>query len=213
MSQIINGVVVLAGVNPEGEIQCIDGTYLVAGLDPDGQPHVISVDANGAIDGGGSSLSDDNPANIGYAPSAGVGTSASRDDHVHDVVLTNNQAQLGADVAMPTANTFYDGPSLSLAAGIWLIMASCHFVNGSPSSGQLTMKLWDGTTVYSSADQSASGTNFPVQVSIQAIVPLSITTTVKASGTCNLANAIFKAAAALNGAGNNASTLSVVRIG
>jgi hypothetical protein len=126
--------------------------------------------------------------------------------------LIPTMSQLGADVSMPTANTFYDGPSASLVAGIWLVMASVHVVNGATGGGQITAKIWDGTTVWASGLQSASGTNFPVQVDVVAIVTLVATTTVKVSVTCNLANATLKAAAVTNGAGNNASTLVALRV-
>ena len=38
--------------------------------------------------------------------------------------LTYLKAQLSADVAMTTASTTYDGPSLSLVAGTWLLIRS-----------------------------------------------------------------------------------------
>lgn len=53
--------------------------------------------------------------------------------------------QLSGNVNMNAANTFFDGPSLSLTEGTWLLMGS---VTLSPAAPDIcVVKLWDGTTV------------------------------------------------------------------
>lgn len=203
----IIGTVLLAGINPAGDPKYINGTVLVAGLNASGQAEYLDPDNLG---GGGADLSDSNPANVGYAPSAGVGTEASRSDHVHDTVLTNSQALLGADVAI-TANAFADGPSLSLAAGIWLITASLHVLNGAAGNQGLTAKIWDGTTTQTSACTSVLGSG-AAQITLMCIVTLGATTTMKISATVT-ANSTIKAAGVNNGQGNTASFIQAVRIG
>lgn len=96
-------------------------------------------------------------------------------------------ATLGADVTMTNANTFYDGPSASFAAGTWLIV---YKVAAYPSSstGQtqdITAKLWDGSTVWDEASQAfpanTSSATLALQCGGSAIVTLASTTTVKVS--------------------------------
>jgi hypothetical protein len=92
-------------------------------------------------------------------------------------------ATLGADVTMTNANTAYDGPSASFAAGTWLIMFQMQFTNGSNTqSREYTCKLWDGSTVYAEAQNdnwAANGNTYQMQVSGMAIVTLGSTTTLK----------------------------------
>jgi hypothetical protein len=131
--------------------------------------------------------------------------------------LTNSTSQLSSDVTMTTANTFYDGPSLSLAAGTWLLNASVDLQTTSTSSAvNFTCKLWDGTNVASSgytaigATSSAAVKN--VQMAINGIASLASTTTWKISCTSATASQLIKAAATNNSPGNSASTLVAVRI-
>jgi hypothetical protein len=111
-------------------------------------------------------------------------------------------ARLGADVSMPTT-AWYDGPSLSLPAGTWLLIASLTFYGA--SNPTVTVKLWNGTTVYGSGEGNTGSTG---RVTITALgkVTLATTTTVKVSAASSSA-ATMQAASASNGAGNNASTL------
>lgn len=54
---IIANTVVLAGINPDGDVRPIANgpAVLAAGLDPDGLPHILAVDADGNLSGGGGS--------------------------------------------------------------------------------------------------------------------------------------------------------------
>jgi hypothetical protein len=130
---------------------------------------------------------------------------------------TNSTSQLSSDVAMTTANTFYDGPSLSLAAGTWLLNASVDLQTTSTSSAvNFTCKLWDGTNVassgYAAIGATSSGAVKNFQMAINGIASPASATTWKISCTSATASQIIKAAATNNSPGNNASTLVAVRI-
>lgn len=126
-------------------------------------------------------------------------------------VVTNSMNQLAADVTMTSADTFYDGPSLSLVAATWLIMYSVHVLNGQVTGQDHTTKLWDGSTVWASTCISHNGSG-DAQHSGTAIITLGSTTTVKVSVASKGAASTILKAAANNGAGDNASTLVAVRI-
>ena len=111
--------------------------------------------------------------------------------------LTSSTAYLSADVSMASANTFYDGPSLSLAAGTWLLLGSVE----TTTSGWVTAKLWDGTTVASAVTgyQQTSGGGIAFQIA--AIVAPSATTTYKISAASQRTAGTMNATPANNGTG------------
>lgn len=206
----ILGTVLLAGINPAGEPKYIDGTLLVAGLNASGEMEYLDPDNIGS----GSALSTNNPANIGYAPVPGSGTLASKDDHVHDVVLTNAINALAAGVTLTTAATYYDGPSLSLAAGIWLVVASItvqHAASG--ANPHYNIKIWDGTIVYGSGESGHAGNSHRQVLTAVGLITLVSTTTIKVSATGSV-NGGSMLAACINGdTPPKASQLVAVRIG
>ena len=114
--------------------------------------------------------------------------------------------------SMASANTYYDGPSVTLSAGDWFLCGQV-VINSLLTSGALTAKLWDGSTVAASAIEDY-GTNGDNTIPISQIVHPSGSATWKISvaATAVSSNAI-KAAARLNGAGNNASYLVAMKIG
>jgi hypothetical protein len=124
--------------------------------------------------------------------------------------LTSATNQLAADVSLSTANTYFDGPSLSLAAGTWLLTASLTLESTSTLFYQV--KLWNGTTVAASIETANAFASGSVGVSLSALVSPGTTTTYKASVACSSTPGLIKAATVANGSGNNASTLVAVKI-
>jgi hypothetical protein len=118
---------------------------------------------------------------------------------------------LGADVTIVSANTFYDGPSVSCVAGTWLLIAQISMLSG--LGAQFTAKLWDGSTVTSSSEFDA-GSTLQSPIPIVGIVTPGGTTTYKVSVASQrgASDGAIKAAAATNGAGNNATKLVGLRI-
>ena len=101
---------------------------------------------------------------------------------------------------------------MSLAAGTWLI-GGCVLVNDTAAAGTFTGKLWDGTTVASSAQLRTVSAGLPAELALPpAIVSPVGTTTYKISVACDDAGMKILAAAPTNGAGNNASAIVAVQI-
>lgn len=126
--------------------------------------------------------------------------------------LTTATANLGADVSIAASNTWYDGPSVSLAAGTWFIVG--HVTVKSSLTGTLqhtTAKLWDGTTVLDSGETSFSSTDHHT-ITLSGIVSLAGTTTLKISVATDNTFTTLLAAASHNGAGNNASTIRAIKV-
>jgi S-adenosylhomocysteine hydrolase len=121
---------------------------------------------------------------------------------------------LGSDVQITSANTYFDGPAVSLAAGTWFITATVTVQTGD-STGQVTAKLWDGTTVEASTEHTMFSNAAVTSLGLSGIVVLGSTTTMKVSvavSNFGATNHKIKAAAVSNGAGNNASHIRAVKI-
>lgn len=92
--------------------------------------------------------------------------------------LTTVEASLASDVSMSSGGTWYDGPSVSLTTGTWLLVASVTI--RLDSGAYLVGKLWDGTNVEASGQHDAANpTN--IQMGLGGNVTVSSTTTWKVS--------------------------------
>lgn len=199
------------GYQKESEKNAANG---YAGLDGssklNGSQQRYGTSANTACEGNDSRLSD------ARQPTGAAGGALSGTYPNPGINLTSSEANVSADVTMANANQFYDGPSLSLAAGTWLIIGTITVASANNSILRATAKLWDGTTVESSTEATspAMGTNLRglVSLTLSGIVTLGATTTMKISAAATVASSLIKAAAVDNGAGNNASFLRAVRI-
>lgn len=122
------------------------------------------------------------------AGAVGTSTRYARADHVHPalaVALTNSSNYLSADVAIGTPSAFVDGPSLTLAAGTWLLIGSVEMLGSSTTTRTFTAKLWDGTTTTSKARCDTTGTALAIiaTLSLSGIVSPGTSTTYKISAT------------------------------
>lgn len=61
--------------------------------------------------------------------------------------VTVSEGILGAPVTMTNANQFYDGPTITPAAGKYMFLGRVLCTNNSSLADNLAAKLWDGTTV------------------------------------------------------------------
>ncbi len=91
------------------------------------------------------------------------------------------EAVLTSPVTIVNANTFYDGPSLSLAAGSYLIEAEADTSSVAATPTGFTIRIYDGTTVHAArlAYNSDNNANGGAHLSCKARVTLGGTTTVK----------------------------------
>lgn len=132
------------------------------------------------------------------------------------VTITTAEASLGSDVTITTAGTFYDGASVSLAAGTWFVLAQAT-ISGTASNGFTNAgiaKLWDGTTVEASGEtafnnDAAAGPRV-VTITLIGIVSPGGTTTYKISCTLQQTGAgtgLIRAATPDSGSGNHATRI------
>jgi len=117
---------------------------------------------------------------------------------------------LTADVTMTSANTPYDGPSLSLVAGTYYLSGQITIT--AANNGTQTVKLWDGSTVISST-QAYQVTNSNNSISIAGFVTLATTTTIKITALADFTGAVMRATPTINGTGctNTASYLLAIK--
>jgi hypothetical protein len=129
------------------------------------------------------------------------------------VALTNASAFLASDVSMASANTWYNGPSVSLAAGTWLVMASATMGRTTTTAGHYNLRISDGTTHYASVQQyHVSIANNWAALSCNAIITLASTTTILLQAAGSITLDVLKATTPNNGSGANATGIVAVKI-
>ncbi len=101
---------------------------------------------------------------------------------------------LAADVTIAAVLTLYDGPSISLGAGTWLVMGALDYTG---PVDWFVARMWDGTTVYEShATYMSTATAGESIVFPGTLVVLAATTTVKLSaGSVSNTGGLIKATA------------------
>lgn len=135
-----------------------------------------------------------------------------------DINLLTASNSLTTDVSMSSGSTFYDGGTVSLPAGTWLITATATIESSNNSAMKITGKIWDGTTVYSASEGSVGslggGAKGYVNISMNSLVTVSSTTTIKGSYASTIASCSLKAATADNNTGTSGKTtlITAVRI-
>ena len=129
--------------------------------------------------------------------------------------ITSLSASLSADVALTTTATWYDGPSVSLPAGTWLVIGQITHVRSATTAETIYSRISNGTTHYSSTQfYHASVTGTGVILPMIAKITLAATTTIKlqATSSAGASTSTMKAALTANGAGNNATNIIAVRL-
>ena len=129
--------------------------------------------------------------------------------------VTTVDATLGGDVTMTNANTFYDGPSASFAAGTWLVLwqVTAYPASGTGQTQDITAKLWDGTTVHGESSQAfpanTSSATLALHTGGAAVVTLGGTTTLKVSVASIRAGGSIRRNVPDNSASSNTATRMV----
>ena len=129
--------------------------------------------------------------------------------------ITSLSASLSADVALTTTSTWYNGPSVSLAAGTWLVIGRITHVRSATTAETIYARFSNGTNHYASTQfyhASVNGTG--VVLPMFAVISLAATTTVKlqATSSAGASTSTMKAALTANGAGNNATNIIAIRL-
>lgn len=130
--------------------------------------------------------------------------------------LSSASAALAADVSLTTSNQWYDGPGISLATGTWLVGATITQVRSATTAETIYGRLSTGTVHYASTQMyHASLNGSGVTMSLNALITLAATTTVKCqcATSAGNANSRMKAATTANGSGNNATLITALKVG
>lgn len=128
--------------------------------------------------------------------------------------LVTQSSYLGADVPLDDAN-YHDGPSLTLAAGTWLVHGTATLLGRSAGNDYFPCKIWDGAaTTYASGEGSAAGGSGPCCVTLvaQATLAVSTTLTLSAASAFGTGGAAIKAAMPHLAAGNTATRLVALKV-
>lgn len=150
-----------------------------------------------------------------------VGTPETKKATLLDVVkgvLDVKHAKLGTDVNITADNTWADGPSLSLSAGSWLVMALVTL-----QKTATTEVIWQARLTNAAASthyaetgaNSASVANQGVALTMVTLIVLESTTTVKIQATTSSGRSTttnIKAQLAANGSANTATQITAIRV-
>lgn len=129
--------------------------------------------------------------------------------------LTKETAALGASVALPVSGTWYDGPSVNISAGTWLITATASFNRSTNILTTWEARLYDGAnTLASSGVTTPALVNFAANASLSAVISVTASKTIKLQATTNAGAAacLMLSTTAVYGSAK-ATTISAVRIG
>lgn len=77
---------------------------------------------------------------------------------------------LAADVPLNNAANYFDGPSVALGVGVWLVIGTVTFTDSSVASPNLNAKLWDGTTQLAAAAASTGVATTITSISLSGVI-------------------------------------------
>jgi hypothetical protein len=129
--------------------------------------------------------------------------------------ITYAEAALAANVQLTTTGTFYDGPSVSLAAGTWIVFGYITVTRNATTAATYTGRIDSGGSTVASTQLSVVSLNpHSGNLALQAVVVLGSTTTVKLTATSSAGTTSTNMRAATNtyGGGDNATRIIAVRL-
>jgi hypothetical protein len=112
--------------------------------------------------------------------------------------LSSASGALTADVTMTTAGTFYNGPTVTLAAGTWLVLAQATVASPVNSAQRVTVRISNSSTTYYAEGQQSmaaggAGTRVTGTINLNAIVTLTGSTTLRIEATSTVNSSLLKA--------------------
>jgi len=129
--------------------------------------------------------------------------------------ITNATAALASDVALSVSNQWYDGPSISLSAGTWLVMAHATYNRAATTAATRFLRITNKTTHYASTSEYHPSVNpNSANLFVAATIVLASTTTIYIQAATSVGSSaeLLKAATATNGSGNNATQINAIKL-
>lgn len=124
-------------------------------------------------------------------------------------------AALAADVQLPASGTWYNGPLISLPAGVWLINAQVTLFRNATTAANYFARITNGTNHHASSQMyHASVSGISVNIALTCIITLTGTTDIKIQATTSAGatTELMKAATTAYGSGNNATQINAIRL-
>lgn len=130
------------------------------------------------------------------------------------ITIDSASSALSAAVGLAVTSTWYDGPSVTLDAGTWLITATASFSRSTAVATVWEARLNNGTTSYASGNTfTPAVANNAASISLSAVVTLTASTTVKLQATTNAgATAAQMRDTTLNGGIDKATHINAIKI-
>jgi hypothetical protein len=145
---------------------------------------------------------------------AGKASTASLASKQNTITTANGTA--AADVAMPSANTFYAGASVTLDAGVYLVIGHITVGRAATTLIRYTGRIRNTTdSVNYASTQMTQPSQNPHYVNMAMSCIITVTGTgkvVRLEAAANATACLIKAAAADNASGNNATQINVIKI-
>ncbi len=131
--------------------------------------------------------------------------------------LTSTSSYLASDVSMPTANTFYQGPSITLTPGTWLVTGYLTLDNTNGTyGGTMTIRLGDDAdNIIGSESQGFLDPSRATNVGVSQIVTVSgasETWSLDAAPSNSYAGRYIRATCTVNGTAGKGSYICALRI-
>ena len=129
--------------------------------------------------------------------------------------ITNATAALASDVALSVSNQWYDGPSISLSAGTWLVMAHATHNRAATTAATRFLRITNKTTHYASTSEYHPSVNpNSANLFVAATIVLASTTTIYIQAATSVGSSaeLLKAATVTNGSGNNATQINAIKL-
>lgn len=120
---------------------------------------------------------------------------------------------IAANIAMPAADNWVSGPSITLGKGVWSVSGSALFKTG--AAGIIAMRLFDGSSgILSTQASHPAGTDYYTQMHLSGVITIAAATTLTLQAAPSIASGTISMIAKTTiGGPLDATRLSAVQIG
>ncbi len=131
-----------------------------------------------------------------------------------DIFPAALSANLAADVALVSSGVWYDGPSLLLGPGVWLLIGRVNHSRSTTTAATVAVRLFDGAASLAGTTQyHPSIATVSMTIPVTTLITVTTTTTVTLQAVTNYgASTTFMKAVGVYGAAPKATELVAVRL-